>query len=158
MRLAADLPAVDHVVGVRQAAASTAGQASGATLDAEVPHQIVQAIRLQWTQGVGTARVTLQPDYLGDLRIDIRVDRGAVTAVLDASNPAVRQWIEGHESTLRQGLAEQGLTLDRLVVKDEQTPPDAGAEQRRQPRDEQPPEPRRRPAAAPTDATFEVVM
>jgi flagellar hook-length control protein FliK len=160
MRLTTELPAIDHAATVVRPAAGTTASASGAGggIDGDVPRQIVQAIRLQWSQGVGTARVTLQPDYLGDMSIDIRVDRGAVTAVLDASNASVRQWLEGHEPLLRQSLADQGLTLDRLVVKDEQTPSGTGGDERqKREQGESEPRPRsRRDAQA--DATFEVVM
>jgi flagellar hook-length control protein FliK len=130
-----------------------------AFVDQGVPQQIVQAIRMQWNQGVGTARVTLQPDYLGNLTIDIKVNNGAVTAVLDASNATVRQWLEGHEPMLRQALADQGLTLDRLVVSDEQ-PSSSNAEdeagQGQQGQQEQPR--RRRQRGTPTDQAFEVLM
>ena len=128
-------------------------------LDSGVPTQIVQAIHTQWSQGVGTARVTLQPDYLGSLSIDIRVDRGNVTAVLDASNSAVRQWIEGHEPLLRQGLADHGLTLDRLIVNKDQEPQPSTSDDGRQGQGQGDDQPRRRrPRPTPTDQTFEVVM
>ena len=154
MRLSADPLVLER--GLSPAQASTAAAAGSGVVDSDVSRQIVQAIRLQWSAGGGTASVTLQPDYLGELRIDIRVDHGAVTAVLDASNASVRQWLEGHEPLLRQGLSEQGLTLARLVIKDEppqsSTSRDAPQEQPRQ-------QPQRRQApATPTDATFEVVM
>jgi flagellar hook-length control protein FliK len=158
VRLTADPPALDRATATRAAAATTAAGAADSTtpLDGDVSRQIVQSIRLQWSQGVGTARVTLQPDYLGDLSIDIRVDHGAVTAVLDASSASVRQWLEGHEPLLRQGLSDQGLTLDRLVIKQDPPQPSmSGGQQQGQEREE--PQ-RRQPREAPTDATFEVVM
>jgi hypothetical protein len=83
---------------------------------AELGPQIVQAIKLQWQGGIGEARIRLQPEYLGEMTIAIRVDRGVVTASLESDTSAVRQWLQGHESVLRQGLADQGLHLDRLLV------------------------------------------
>ena len=85
----------------------------------EIPQQIVQAMRLQWNNGVGNARITLQPEYLGDVTISIRVERGDVTATLQASQPEVRQWIEGHGAMLRQMLSDRGLQLDEFVVKED---------------------------------------
>src|SRR6185436_4446436 len=95
---------------------SGASPLTGGTLGShetsELPQQIVQAMRLQWNNGVGDARISLRPDYLGDLSIAIRVERGDVTATLTASQPEVRQWIESHEATLRQMLSDRGLQLD----------------------------------------------
>jgi flagellar hook-length control protein FliK len=145
------------------AAAHTAA-AAGPVLDhaaeAELPQQIVQAIRMQWSDGVGDAKITLKPEYLGDVSISIRVEHGAVTASLDASTPAVREWIQGHESMLRQGLADQGLHLDRLVVAEPQQSSSSqdeegqGHGQQQSPRQQTPQRQRRRPE----DATFEILV
>jgi len=124
-----------------------------------LPNQIVQAIKLQWAQGGGDARVKLQPQYLGELSVSIRVDQGLVTAALEASAPAVREWIAAHESLLRQGLADQGLQLDRLVILDEQP---ASAPKRdlgsRQSKEQQQETDHTRRKRRGDDATFEVVV
>jgi flagellar hook-length control protein FliK len=120
---------------------------------ADIPQQIVQAMKLQWNNGVGDARIKLQPEYLGELAITIRVDRGDVTATLQASTPQVRQWIEGHESMLRQMLSDRGLQLDKFVVTDERPPSSSDEEaQGREPQERQQSNRRR----ATTGATFEV--
>jgi flagellar hook-length control protein FliK len=129
-------------------------------VESALPRQIVQAMQLQWKDGIGDARVTLQPEYLGELTVAIRVDHGSVTALLEASTPAIRQWLESHEPALRQSLAEQGLHLDKLTVSDE--PPEAAPQRERrreggQPKQEEPQrQPRRRPAV--DDTTFEVIV
>jgi flagellar hook-length control protein FliK len=102
--------------------------------ETDLPGQIVQAIRLQWAGGVGDARITLQPEYLGELSIAIRVEHGAVTAALESSVPAVRQWIDAHQPMLRQALAAQGLELERLVTTDTQAAPDRKREEQPEPR------------------------
>ncbi len=124
---------------------------------ADLESQIVQAMRVQWTGTGGDARIRLQPHYLGELTISLKVEHGAVIAHLTASAPDVRQWIEANEATLRQGLAQHDLKLERLVVADDEPaagsgdePDTAGHEAQQQPR------PRRRRAE--TDATFEVVV
>jgi flagellar hook-length control protein FliK len=128
-------------------------------VEADLPRQIVQAMRLQWKEGVGEARIRLTPDYLGEVTVAIRVEHGSVTAALEASTPAVRQWIESHEPILRQALAEQGLHLDRLIVTDEPQQTSSEPEQRRQNGDEQhQPEPRARRRKPADDTTFEVIV
>ena len=120
---------------------------------ADMPQQIVQAMKLQWNNGVGDARIKLQPEYLGELAITIRVDRGDVTATLQASTPQVRQWIEGHESMLRQMLSDRGLQLDKFVVTDERPPSSSDEDaQGREPQERQQSNRRR----ANNGATFEV--
>ena len=137
--------------------------APAATLDASaqaaLPSQIVQSMKLQWASGAGDATNELKPEYLGDLSVSIRVEQGQVTALLQASTPEVREWIQGHESMLRQGLADQGLTLDRLVVTDDassasprdQDTPEGHAQGRGQ---QQAPRERRQA----DDATFEALV
>jgi flagellar hook-length control protein FliK len=121
-----------------------------------VMSSIVQTMRLQYRDGVGTAVINLDPGFLGGVAISLHVANGAVTATLQADNPQVRAWLEANEPMLRQGLEAQGLTLDRLVVAKEQArdwnTPD---EQRRQPQQQQEEKPRPRRAET---ATFEVIV
>jgi flagellar hook-length control protein FliK len=146
--------------GVPSAVATTTPSALDPAAESDLPRQIVQAMRLQWKDGIGDARIRLLPEYLGELSIAIRVEHGAVMAALEASTPAVRQWIESHEPMLRQSLAEQGLHLDRLMVSDEpeQTSSNPSRERRREKGEEpqQHAQPRRRAPAE--DTTFEVIV
>src|SRR5262249_38509338 len=57
-----------------------------------VMSSIVQSMRLQMHDGVGTAVVHLEPEYLGAVSISLRVENGVVTASLHAENPQVRAW------------------------------------------------------------------
>ncbi len=120
--------------------------------------QIVKSLRMQWTGGIGEARVTLRPEYLGEVTATIKVEQGVVTATLQADTPEVRRWMESHTATLRDALVDHGLKLDRLTVGE----PDRQAAQgdrhgkpRQQPRD-QAPRPRARREASETDVPFEV--
>ena len=147
-----------HQVAVAPAVAPAARLDAGA--EAALPLQIVQSMKLQWASGAGDATIRLKPEYLGDLSISIRVDEGQVTASLQASTPEVREWIQGHESMLRQGLADQGLTLDRLVVTgDTSSNPShdrEAAEGHAQGRGQQQAPPRQRRQT--DEATFEVLV
>jgi flagellar hook-length control protein FliK len=130
------------------------------TLDTDLPEQIVQSIRLQALDLGGEARVRLRPEYLGEVVVSVRVDRGAVTATLQADTPAVRRWIETHEASLRTGLAEHGLHLDRLIVSEPAKSESDPEERRRQSSEEQPArkQPRRSPRNEEEAGTFEVVV
>jgi len=148
------LPSAEIPAGL---ASMTAGPdpLPGAAGQADVMNQLVQAIRLQWRDGLGDARLTLQPEYLGEVTISLRVDQQSVSAHISAASPDIRQWVASSESLLRAGLADQGLTLDRLVVSDrspERDPDRDRGQKRPQPGFEPP---RRRPREA---ATFEITV
>jgi flagellar hook-length control protein FliK len=153
-------PAPAAGVGARLSSSTIGAVSDIAVASAAVPDdvasQIVQGARLQWSDGIGQARITLKPEYLGGVTVALHLDQGSVTAVLHADSPAVRSWLESNESTLRQGLSDQGLKLERLVVaeaapgEEGAAPQDQSSSQRERPRRE-----RRRSAA---DGTFEIIL
>jgi flagellar hook-length control protein FliK len=90
---------------------------AGETLpEADTLRQLVQTMRMQFKDGIGDAVVRLRPEHLGEVSISLRVDQQSVTATVHAEVAAVRQWLETQEASLRNGLAEQGLNLEKLVV------------------------------------------
>ena len=99
--------------------------------------QVVKAISMAWKDGTGEAKITLSPDHLGQVTVSMRVAHGMVTADVQASTQAAREWIQAHEQDLREKLAEQGLHLDQLVVtadgqrQQQQQQDDARAQNRR---------------------------
>jgi hypothetical protein len=115
------------------------------------PHQqIVRAVRLQWQQGVGDARLTLRPEHLGEVTIRLRVENGTVTAVLRADTAAAADWIRNNQNDLQSALQSQGLDLRSLEVV-----VDPDRRRRHAPRPEEVmPRPRKRTADAPR---FEVL-
>lgn len=119
--------------------------------------QIVRSIRMQWSGGLGEARVSLKPEFLGEVVASINVERGVVTATLQADTPEVRTWIERNAASLRDALGEHGLRLDRLEVAEpppESQTADRQSGRRRQPQ-APPPRPRRRDTARDAQ-TFEL--
>ena len=120
--------------------------------------QIVKSMRLQWSGGAGEARVTLKPEYLGEVVATIKVEQGVVTATLQADTPEVRRLLETQTASLREALVEHGLKLDRVVISEPETP--SGQPGDRRPRGRQPQPPpsrqRRRPRDDDGGATFEL--
>lgn len=118
--------------------------------DTEMTRQVVRAVTLAWNDSVGEARMRLTPEHLGEVTVSLRVERGAVSAVLHAETPASRDWIRQHEEDLRQGLEQLGLRLDALVVTDERNP---------QRQHDQPPQSRpRRPPRTQAGRQFELTV
>jgi len=120
-------------------------------LGRQVSDQLIQSLRMQFRNGIGEAVLHLRPEHLGPVTVSLRVEAGQVSATVQAELPAVRQWLESQEAALREGLAQQGLDLGRLVVT-----PDGRQAGKGTPEDGRPPRPRHprrdREAAARFDA------
>jgi flagellar hook-length control protein FliK len=109
---------------------------------------------MQWRDGGGEARLTLRPEYLGEVTIALRVEDGGVTAHVSATAPEVRAWVSEHQALLRETLSGQGLQLNRLLVTPKADEAQADAEKRRQQPQVAPPMPHRRRESA----VFEIVV
>jgi len=120
--------------------------------------QIVQSLRLVWSRGGGDAHIRLDPRQFGDLSVSVHVGEGRVIAQLQSDTPAVREWLQANQQTLRQSLADHDLRLDRLDVKttaDEAR--DETQRDRREQRQDPDDPPARRPRRRETVGQFEIV-
>jgi len=132
--------------GVTTVPADTPAAGRSSSEEPALEHQIVQSLRLHATSGGGEAQVRLRPEYLGEVTIKVVVEDGVVSARLEASVPAVRDWAERHESSLRQALGEHGLTLDTFSVHDQPSADESRERFDRDPdRDQEPRDRQRRP-------------
>jgi len=119
----------------------------------DIQLQIVQSMRMQFRDGIGEAVLRLKPEHLGSVSISLRVENGGLKANVQADIPAVRQWLESQQDTLRSALAEHNLRLDQFDVE-----PDA---QRQQADDQRQREQSRKRQAQKREAeqpVFEVVV
>ena len=114
--------------------------------------RIVQSLKFQVARGGGDAVLHIQPEHLGPVAISLRVEDGAVSAVITAEHPAVAEWLQSNQQSLRDGLEASGLHLERFVVqRDGQSPSDR---QRREWLDARRRDHRRR--SPQPDSTFEI--
>ena len=58
----------------------------------------------------------LQPPQLGDLRVQMTIARGVVTAQFHAATPQAHALLEQSLAVLRSALEANGLTVERLTV------------------------------------------
>jgi flagellar hook-length control protein FliK len=111
----------------------------------------VHAIRINSRPGAWEATVRLKPEHLGDVTIALRVERNAVSAVVNAEAAGVRQWLESQEQAVRNGMAEHGLQLERFIVQRD------GQRREAYPQEQEPR--RRQPRQQPqTTERFEIVV
>ena len=116
-----------------------AGPSLDASSGAAVTDQIVRGMQLQMKGNVGEARITLAPEHLGEVVVEMRVEKDGVVATLRADTPAVRGWLATHQDDLRAGLADVGLRLDDLQVSER----DSQRGRQQPPAEQQPQTPRR---------------
>jgi flagellar hook-length control protein FliK len=113
--------------------------------------QAVRGLQLQVAAGGGDMTLTLTPEHLGTVTIEVKVDQQRVVATLTSDTPAVRGWMAAHEQDLKSGLADLGLTLDELVVREDDSRQD-------QQREQGAPERRRKPKDEESAVAFEVLV
>ena len=125
-------PAPGLVDGVREAGSVASGKAEQAFVVSEtetsgrqsfvqdqkdnilsqVGDRLVQTAR----NGGGTIRMTLHPQSLGRLEVELRMQDGVMKAAIVAEDPAVRDVLMGQQHELRQSLEAQGLKLQEFSV------------------------------------------
>jgi flagellar hook-length control protein FliK len=83
----------------------------------EIIRQIVEKIKLEGTQErINEMKITLKPDYLGEVSLKIAVDNGIVTAHFTAESQRVKEIIESNFEQFKQTLSEQGIEVGQLEV------------------------------------------
>jgi flagellar hook-length control protein FliK len=146
-------PVADMAASPSEVAPATVAADTSRSQDvgqANLEGQLVQTMRTLWRGGVGEARVTLKPEYLGAITISLRLEGGGLQAHLRVEDPQVAAWVQANESLLKAGLAGQGLTLERLVVSDDSRSRD----ERGQQGDRERREPKRQGRGTPDEAGF----
>ncbi len=68
------------------------------------------------SQRGGAITMHLEPPALGQVRIELRIEAGAVTADFHAATPQARVLLEAHLGMLRERLESQGLTVERIQI------------------------------------------
>jgi flagellar hook-length control protein FliK len=96
---AAQAPPVDYGVGLQQAI--------------ETAHS---AIQFAARQGLSQARIALQPEELGEIRIYLSQSAGGLVARLTAQTPAAAQALAAGHAELRQSLSSIGVSLAHLDI------------------------------------------
>jgi flagellar hook-length control protein FliK len=77
--------------------------------------RVARAFRV--TEGrEGLVRLRLNPPELGSLKVEIRLQSGALTAHLEAETPQARSLLVDNLSMLRERLAEHGVRIEQFDV------------------------------------------
>ena len=112
----------------REAAAPTAAVAAGSESaglrlpsglivpDSTVMDQMLTHLSLQRRLASSTVHLRLNPQELGELRMEIKVEQDNIKAHIIAQNPQAQEMIDRHLPRLREALEQQGLHLQQIEV------------------------------------------
>jgi len=84
--------------------------------EAQFSSRIVRGLSAMVNQRGGVMNMRLDPPELGQLRVQMTIARGIVSADFQASSPQAHALLEKNMVALRNALEGQGLTVERLAV------------------------------------------
>lgn len=95
-----------------------AGTASAPVKTAEVEafRQIMDQLRALNPQDGQTIVFNVSPPGLGDLRVEVYMEKSEVRAELVTSHPEVQELLMGNSSSLEEALARQGMSVGKFSV------------------------------------------
>jgi flagellar hook-length control protein FliK len=76
----------------------------------------VKSVRYLTSQETRTLVVRLEPESLGELRLDVTSSESALSVRLAAANPMVREALEGQLHVLREALSREGMAPPKVSV------------------------------------------
>jgi flagellar hook-length control protein FliK len=82
---------------------------------ARLINRVARAMTSAREQGA-PLRIRLSPPELGSIRLEVKVQDGAMSARIEAETPAARAALLENVSDLRQRLAEQGIRVEQFDV------------------------------------------
>ena len=84
--------------------------------DTAVMDQVLAHLSLQRRLASTTVHLRLNPQELGELRMEIKVEQDNIKAHIIAQNPQAQEMIDRHLPRLREALELQGLNLQQVSV------------------------------------------
>jgi flagellar hook-length control protein FliK len=84
--------------------------------DTTVMDQVLTHLSLQRRLASTTVHLRLNPQELGELRMEIKVEQDNIKAHIIAQNPQAQEMIDRHLPRLREALELQGLNLQQVSV------------------------------------------
>lgn len=98
-----------------QYSATPQPSASSEVNPAQVVAQISHAVQTTY-RGGQEMQFQLNPPDLGAVRVDVAVHNGVLSARLEVQSPTTQQMLTDNLSQLKDSLAQQGVSFDRIDV------------------------------------------
>lgn len=82
----------------------------------DIISQLVDRASMAVKEGKGIVKIHLQPEHLGNVRLEIMAQNNSVRAIFLVENSAVKEAIEANLGQLRESLSGHGLKADKFSV------------------------------------------
>lgn len=82
----------------------------------EVIQQIVDKVKVDFSEAKNEIRVKLKPEILGEMTMNIEVAKGAITAKIMVDNQRTKEIIEGNLIQLKESIKDTGLEIKTVEV------------------------------------------
>lgn len=112
----ASLTAFAPVEPLRHAAAASPPPAAVDILQPQAPQQLAETVAWHVGKGVSEVRIRLNPEELGPLDIQLKLDGDKVSVRFDMADSSVRDVVQTSLPTLSSLLSARGLQLDQAQV------------------------------------------
>jgi flagellar hook-length control protein FliK len=102
----------------RPAAAAATQRPLSLPLEAsrDVVDQVIRGLSLTLVEGTQELRMTLKPESLGEVFLQVRMEEGKMQAQIDVSQPAVKAALDGQVADLRLALQQRGIDVQRIDI------------------------------------------
>lgn len=99
-----------------EALAKTQTERSAANNPSRIIEQMIQKLKMNLTDNVTEIKITLKPDFLGDVTLKVASENGVVSAMFIAENQKIKETIEANFNQLKDTLIELGIEVSELSV------------------------------------------
>jgi hypothetical protein len=82
----------------------------------DVVDQVVKGLALKVQGDLSEVRIRLEPESLGEVVVNMRMENGKLQAQIDVSQAGVKGVLDGNLGQLRQSLSVRGIEVQRLDV------------------------------------------
>lgn len=82
----------------------------------DVVDQVIRGLSLTLVEGTQELRMTLKPESLGEVFLQVRMEEGKMQAQIDVSQPAVKAALDGQVADLRLALQQRGIDVQRIDI------------------------------------------
>ncbi len=81
-----------------------------------VVDQVIKGLMVHVGVDVQEMRLTLKPESLGEVLLQVRMEEGKMQAQIEVAQPAVKAAVEGQMADLRQALSARGIEVQNITV------------------------------------------
>ena len=82
-------------------------------------NQVSEQIKMMHKQGQNEVKIQLEPEFLGKVKLNLKVKAGEVTAKFVVDNLLVKNHLDQNIAALRNNLLNQGFDVDQMEVESE---------------------------------------